>query len=143
MELKNIEIDIDVYRTIETHRQSFSETHNDILHRLLMNLTDLYAVKDAFSQPTVSGWESKQVFFPDNTKLKMTYNGKTVHGIIDNGNFMVEHQKFNSFSAAANAFARNKLGQSVNLNGWNVFQAQLPGTNKWIPVSQLYKQTHG
>ncbi len=36
METQTIAIDLDVYKAIENHRGSFKETHNDILHRILL-----------------------------------------------------------------------------------------------------------
>lgn len=137
MEYKTIEIDIDIYRTIEANRLNFSESANDILHRILN--TGQQAALPLQPQPIENGWEAKGVFFPEGSYFKMEYNNQKYYGQIKNGNLVVQNKKFRSFSDAANYFARSKNGKMVNINGWNVFSTKFPGESTWQQVNKLRK----
>jgi hypothetical protein len=52
--LKQVGIDVDVHRAIETARQSFSETENDILRRLLLNVPSPRSQRASERQPVQS-----------------------------------------------------------------------------------------
>jgi hypothetical protein len=135
MQYRQIEIDVDVNRWIESKRTSFDQTHNDILRTEAgLQLSPQYS--PAAPGKALNGeagdagsWAGKGVTLPAGTRLRMTYNGKIHTGLIQNGNWLVNGERHVSPSAAASAAAE------VSLNGWIYWEAQLPGTAKWQPIS--------
>lgn len=135
-DLRPIEIDFDVHKIIELERNSFSETPNEVLRRLLK-------VSGTAPEPTTQGaatgrpWSGKGVTLPHGTELRMDYNGRQYIGRIDDGEWVVEGQRFKSPSAAAGGVAVTKSGKHTNLDGWNYWQAKCPGDANWIAIKQL------
>jgi hypothetical protein len=127
-EYRPIDIDFDVHKKIELERQSFAETDNEVLRRLLSIGHSLKA-----SAANISGrpWVWKGVELPHGTELRMTYNGRTHSGMIQNGRWMIGGREYSSPSSAAGALARTKAGGSPSLNGWELWEAKLPGTERW------------
>ena len=86
MQLRPIDIDIDVNRYIEQRRTSFGQTPNDILRQLFGLHTDPnFGTGKSRSgdepQPVTGDWNWKGVPLPAGTELRMTYNGPTHKGI--------------------------------------------------------------
>jgi hypothetical protein len=84
--------------------------------------------------PDAGAWSGKGATLPSGTRLRMTYNGKSYTGLIEGGSWVVNGGRYGSPSAAADAMA------GVSLNGWNYWEVQLPGTEKWKPVSTFRTQ---
>jgi hypothetical protein len=83
-------------------------------------------------------WSSDGVTLPHDTDLRMNYNAdQRFVGKIDNGKWFVKGQYFDSPSAAASTLARTKDGQPTSLNGWNYWEARLPGSAEWKPIKSL------
>ena len=82
-ELRTIEIDFDVHQMIEMERQSFMESPNDVLRRLLK----IGERSSGNSVPVSEGrsWSGKGVTLPHGTELRMEYRGRQYSGVIDNG----------------------------------------------------------
>jgi len=135
-DLRTIEIDFDVHKIIELERNSFSETPNEVLRRLLK-----VSCKRSSSQPqkatTGRPWSGKGVTLPHGTELRMDYNGRQYTGTIDNGEWVVEGQRFKSPSAAAGGVAVTKSGKRTNLDGWNYWQAKRPGDTDWVAIKEM------
>jgi hypothetical protein len=136
-DLRTIEIDFDVHKIIELERSSFSETPNEVLRRLLR-------VNGASSAPKVvpdtnagRPWAGKGVTLPHGTDLRMEYNGRRYTGTIDNGEWVVEGERFKSPSAAAGGVALTKDGKRTNLDGWIYWYAKRPGDTDWVSIKQL------
>ena len=137
----SIEIDFDVHKTIEMARQSFSETQNDVLRRLLK-------IGQATRPPGLPPqkddgrpWAGKGVVLPHGTQLRMEYNGRGHSGEIVDGQWQVEGGVYGSPSAAAVGVAKNKAGGPVSsLDGWLYWSAQFPGSSKWVPILSLRKK---
>src|SRR5689334_18175090 len=88
MQLRSIEIDVDVFRFLESRRTAFTQTHNDILRELagLAPLKPPLANSAARTPADQNGgWSWKGVELPNGTKLRMSYNGQRHSGEILKG----------------------------------------------------------
>ena len=135
-DLRTIEIDFEVHKIIELERKSFSETPNEVLRRLLKvsgTRPSLQPQKATTGRP----WSGKGVTLPHGTELQMDYNGRQYTGGIDNGEWVVEGQRFKSPSAAAGGIAVTKSGKHTNLDGWNYWQAKRPGDTDWVAIKDM------
>lgn len=133
MNLTKIEIDVDVYKVIESNRINFTETANQILRRIF-NLES-----DNTPKTENKYWESKGVKFPEGSFFRLIYNDQKIYGKVENGFFTVNHKKFNTFSEAASYYARTKENKPANLNGWAVWEVKRPQDKDWIIVKTLRK----
>lgn len=132
---RQIEIDVEVNRWIESKRVSFDKTHNDIL-RAEAGLPSLSprsgaAVSTPSNGDAVGAWSAKGAMLPAGTRLRMSYNGKTFNGVIESGTWLVNGALYVSPSAAPSALA------GVSLNGWIYWEVQLAGTDRWHPISKF------
>ena len=131
-ELRTIEIDFEVHKRIELERQSFAESPNAVLRRLL---------QIEGPPPTIPRegrpWAGKGVTLPHGTELRMEYNGRVHTGVIQNGAWVVEGDIYSSPSAAAGGVARTKSGKSTSLDGWIYWQAKRPGDAEWAGIATL------
>ena len=137
----SIDIDFDVHKTIEMARQSFSETQNDVLRRLLKidQTTKLRELRPQGDDGRP--WAGKGVVLPHHTRLRMQYNGRSHSGEIIDGQWHAEGDVYGSPSAAAVGVAKNKAGEPISsLDGWLYWSAQFPGTSKWVPILALRKK---
>ncbi len=135
---RTIEIDFDIHKRIETARRNFSESDNAVLRRLLKIDAD-----DAPS-PKVNGnagggreWFGDGVTLPHGTDVRMKYNGRLHSGQIDNGDWLVEGERYNSPSAAAGGVGRTKKGGKTSLDGWLYWEAKRPGDREWVSIKSL------
>jgi len=135
-EFRSIDIDFDVHKRIELARESFAETPNAVLRRLL-GLDASRAVEQAVGAVAMRSWSGKGVQLPHSTRLRMDYNGRTHEGEIVNGSWLVEGKKYSSPSAAAGGVARTKDGKRTNLDGWVYWWALLPGKETWVKLSEM------
>lgn len=136
VEFRSVEIDFDVHKRIELARESFSETPNAVLRRLL----GIDVSQSAPRPPRVDArraWSGKGVLLPHGTRIRMDYNGRTHEGEIADGSWLVEGERFTSPSAAAGGVARTKDGLRTNLDGWLYWRALLPGKEVWLRLSEM------
>ncbi len=138
MDTRTIEIDFDVHKLIETERQNFSETPNDVLRRLLGLSPQPIPKKEAQkSERDPGAWTGKGVLLPTGTELRMEYRGREYHGIIRNASWLVEGQAFKSPSAAAGGVTTTKAGGRPSLDGWKYWQVRRPGDAGWTLINSL------
>lgn len=134
MQHRQIDIDVEVNRWIENKRVTFDQTHNDIL-RTEAGLPALSPRSIAARTPSNGegggAWSAKGATLPAGTRLRMSYNGKAFSGAIESGTWLVNGARYISPSAAASALA------GVSLNGWMYWEAQIPGVDKWQPISKF------
>jgi hypothetical protein len=137
---RTIEIDFDVHKLIEANRNNFSESANVVLRRLL-RLKALpepkafigNAMDSALGKPWVRGGLS----LPHGTKLRMHYNKKWSDGVVLNGQLIVNGKAFKAPSPAASEVAITKRGEKTNLDGWRLWEAQIPGAAEWKTLDDL------
>jgi hypothetical protein len=140
MQLRPVEVDVEVYRFLESRRTSFSQTHNDILR----DLAGLQPVKSSPSNGGSNGtdqgaWSWKGVTLPNGTKLRMSYNGQTHSGEIIQGAWHVGGAIYRTPSAAAGGVARSKKGSPVSLDGWGYWEIKRPDSDRWVQIDKLRK----
>jgi hypothetical protein len=140
MQLRPIEIDVEVFRFLEGRRTSFAQTHNDILRDLAglpaVKTTPAIETRDACDQ---GSWSWKGVTLPNGTKLRMSYNGQTHSGEIVQGAWYVGGAIYRTPSAAAGSVARSKKGSPVSLDGWEYWEIKKPDSDRWTPIDKLRK----
>jgi len=139
-----IEIDFDVHKLIEGERRGFDEAPNSALRRLLRLPPGPSEATPSESEGR-QGWHDEGVFLPDGTRVRMSYGrGKQViEGQIRNGRWMIGGKTFASPSGAASELAVTKSGRKTKLNGWNYFEALLPGEKSWASLSALRAKASG
>ena len=135
MQIRPIEVDVEVYRFLESRRTSFSQTHNDILR-------DLARLKPVTSSPakgpgSSGGWSWKGVTLPNGTKLRMSYNGQTHTGEIVQGGWHIGGAIYRTPSAAAGGVARSKKGAPVSVDGWAYWEFKKPDSDRWVQIGKL------
>ena len=137
-DFQTIEIDFDVHKKIEAERKGFSDSPNDALRRLL-DLGEALKPLPQTSAQTNSGraWQGKTVSLPHGTKVRMRYNGTQYKGLIDDGQWLVEEERYGSPSAAASGVAITKSGNKTSLDGWIYWEAMKPGESRWTAIKQL------
>jgi hypothetical protein len=133
---RTIEIDFDIHKRIEASRRSFSETDNAVLRRLL-KLDSEETLPKVIGHAAGREWFGDGVTLPHGTELRMTYNGRLHAGQIDNGDWHVEGERYNSPSAAAGGVARTKKGGKTSLDGWIYWEVKRPGDRDWVPIKSL------
>lgn len=135
-QFRSVDIDFDVHKRIELARESFSETPNAVLRRLL-GLDACQAAHKVSAAATMRAWTGKGVQLPHGTRLRMDYNGRTHEGEILDGSWLIEGQMYSSPSAAAGGVALTKDGKRTNLDGWLYWWALLPDKETWIKLSEM------
>ena len=140
MQLRPIEVDVDVYRFLESQRTSFTQSHNDIL-RVIAKLPAVASTSTPPDSPSNAvdhgGWRWKGVALPNGTKLRMSYNGQTHTGEIVHGAWHVGGAIYRTPSAAAGGVARSKKGEPVSLDGWGYWEIKKPDSDRWIQIDKL------
>jgi len=134
LDRRTIEIDFDIHKLIEAEKKGFSESDNIALRRLLK-----LSVQATASVSAAAGreWRDEGVTLPHGTEVRMTYNKRLHSGIIDDGQWLFEGVRYSSPSAAAGGTALTKKGAKTNLDGWKYWEAKLPGSSKWQPISKM------
>src|SRR5579872_1900831 len=128
IEFRTIEIDFDVHKLIEGERQSFTETPNAVLRRLLK----LPARESARPGTETNGdvgrpWAGEGSILPHGTMLRMRYNHRQHEGEIVDGKWVVDGKTFDSPSGAASGVALTKGGKKTRLDGWSYWEVKVPG----------------
>ena len=136
MQTRSIDIDLEVFRFLESKRSSFEQSHNDIL-RELAGFSGGSRASSSAQAEIGRAWVWKGVTLPHNTKLRMSYNGRMHTGEVLDGVWHVEGETFRAPSAASSGVARTKQGNSVSLDGWEYWEVQFPGTTRWKRLNDL------
>lgn len=131
-ETRTIKIDLDVHKLIEGERGGFSETPNDVLRRLLGI--------DPPPGPGSGGrpWSSHGVTLPHGTRLRMIHRGREYTGVVDDGRWLVEGERFDS-PTGATGVATKRDGSPAHVDGWNYWRAMRPGERGWVVLDRLRK----
>jgi hypothetical protein len=146
-----IEIDLDVFKALTLLRRKESETYNDVVRRLL-TLSEAKAtagdaqdavrtkplnILDYYLGPTAdhrNGAWIGNVFFPDGTKFRATYKGRTFRAEIKDQVWTDENgMTRKSPSEAAGAISGTKV------NGWKFWFAMRPNDDEWHRLDELRK----
>lgn len=136
MKTKKIEIDIEVYRWIESNRISFDETENDILKRVSQRIQ---RNEDGFVPINIEenimnineGLFWKGILLKNGLRLRKLFKGKIYYAEIKNNQIVFNNKKFHSPSAAAIELT----GTSVN--GWIFWEYFNQENNEWEILDNL------
>ena len=139
--MRTIEIDFDVHQAMEMERNSFEETPNDALRRLL----NLSPVAEGVARETGGiadstdnrSWFGKGVELPHGTSLRMEYRGQMYRGQIQDGDWVIDGKHSNSPSDAAGSAAVTKSGSKTSLNGWVYWEVKRPQDAQWRKLISL------
>jgi hypothetical protein len=138
MQLRSIEIDLDIHKLIEAHRCAFDEPSYLVLRRLLaLGPPALATQSPSAAEVGKRGWRSGSVSLPHGTQLKMTYNGETSFGQVEDGWWVIGNEKFDSPSGAACSTARTRQGHRTHLDGWKYWYVKRPTDSGWILIDEL------
>jgi hypothetical protein len=145
--LQPIDVDFEVYKAIQSERRGFDDSPNAALRRLLgldaqptrsLNQVVLSHLEEACGPEQLGGgWASNGVQLPNGTRLRMTYKGKTVFGVVGDNQWQIMDQRFSSPSDAACAVARSINGKHTSLNGWTYWEAMRPGAENWVAIDSM------
>lgn len=138
MEMREINIDIDIHKVIENGRDSFDETPNTVLRRLL-GLDETGRMTKSVIKSERPWCGKRNVTLPHGTHVRMTYNGVLTSGEIVDGKWLVNGKLFGSPSAAASNAAVTRKGGKTSIDGWRYWYAKRPGDENWVALSVLYK----
>ena len=150
----HIEIDFDVFKTLTALRESESDSYNQVIRRLLSltnaELSDTpripppskgILVEDAFAKarfvaPLVEAMKFGVWFgqrhFPEGTKFRATYKGKSYFAEVRDGNWVGQDGIVRrSPSDAAGAIS------GTNVNGWRFWYAQIPPDQDWHRLDEF------
>ena len=126
---KIVEIDLEIYRFIETNRLSFDETEADILRRLL-NLPPL--------KKQDSGKRSMNlrngVVLPDGTLLRGMHNSTEHQAEVRGGWILLNGKRYKSPSGAATAI------RGYSEDGWRFWKVKRPHDSEWVILNKLRDQ---
>ena len=155
-----IEIDFEVFKALTAKRLSEADSYNDVIRRILAlppvnpdesnrdaGLSSLLSSYSMFphQSPSVPGHSTLaqmflgasgawfgNVHFPEGTKFRATYKGRTYRAEIKDGMWMGEDGvKRTSPSDAAGAIS------GTNVNGWRFWHALVPGTSEWRRMDEF------
>jgi predicted CopG family antitoxin len=145
----NIEVDFDVYQALTLLRKNEMDSYGDVIRRLLRLSEIESAAGDARDQvvssnknilanllrntpDTMEGAWIGNVHFPNGTRFRATYKGRTFRAEIRENLWVGEDGKLRkSPSEAASAIS----GTSVN--GWRFWYGQRPGDDDWRRLDEF------
>lgn len=130
--MRSIEVDFEVFKALTVRRPSEEVSENDVLRELL----DLppKSWRGVVPLPASSDdWVVKGVRFPPGTEFRASYKSQIYLARVQSGALVLNGQSFNSPSAAAVFITGNPV------NGWNFWEARLPGSTSWIGIGGMRK----
>lgn len=138
MNSMKIPVDLEVFKALEARRESFHESHNDILRRV-------FGLPEKVASPTEEAvvWLRKGVGLPKGTRWRMTSANGDQTGNVVEGGFHYGGEVIASPSRLAMQIYQVKSGKKTNLNGWRYIEVKRPGDDEWMMLSSLVKQQPG
>jgi hypothetical protein len=131
--LKNIEVDLDVYKALTLLLETEETTYNDVL-RALLKLPGMVELPAEAANSAMSGWMSKNVMFPNGTIFRATFKGNDYQAEIENDSLIYDGNAYNSLSEAAIAVTKSQR------NGWTFWECKLPHQTRWKECVSLRKK---
>jgi hypothetical protein len=135
MSSMKIPVDLDVFKALEAQRHAFSESHNDILRRVLGVGPKVTSSGEKVPEEIV--WRRKGVGLPKGTRWRMSSANGEQNGNVVEGGFQHKGEIVASPSRLATNLYRTKSGKKTNLNGWRYIEVRRPGDADWMMLSSL------
>jgi hypothetical protein len=132
-----IPVDLEVYKALEAQRLTFSESHNDILRRVLGLPAKSSTNGHEAAVEDVVVWRRKGVRLPKGTRWRMSSASGEQNGNVVEGGFQYKGEVISSPSRLASNIYRTKSGKKTNLNGWRYVEVKRPGDADWTMLSSL------
>ena len=138
-----IDVDFEVIKELVSRLEHEGDTYNAVIRRLVglseveapqigeLDLPGKPGVVTAFGAPTGGVWFS-EVFFPDGTRFRATYKGKTYRAWITNSQMIDE---FGNIRTSPSDAARAISG--TNVNGWRFWFVRRPQDEDWQKMEVL------
>ncbi len=133
MSMQSIKIDLEVYKIVESKRDSFEESPNDILRRLLGLPSLLEESKTQEANDDRQGWAVGGVFIRKGTPIRSSYKGHVVKAAVVHGGLEFNGKKYTSPSGAAMEATGN------NVNGWRFWEYLDQDSGIWRQLDFLRK----
>lgn len=130
MDVKRIEIDLEVHKEIESRRRSFGQTQNDILRDLLGLGTADEKTTNTMGE-TGPVWRYKNIPFPVGLELRSQYNRVNHTALVVEHGIEYKGEVFTSPSGAAVEAAGNSV------NGWRFWSYYDKGAGRWKSIDSL------
>lgn len=129
MKTKQIQIDLDIYKALETLRQTFEETYNDILRREFLPIVQEPCEKEGRDGLFISDGVTLQA----GTRLRhiAKRSGKQYEAMVRNGGIEYKGKLYYSPSKAAIAVI------GTNRNGWLFWEYFDADLNQWQLLDRL------
>lgn len=128
--MATINVDFEVFKELTARRATESMTENDVLRDLLQLSKQKGAA--APSADLTRGATFKNVFFPEGTKFRGTYKGRTYTAEIKNGQWTDS----NGGVRTSPSDAAVKITQRP-WNGWHFWYCQRPNDADWKLINNL------
>src|SRR5262245_6176841 len=127
-----INVDFEVFKELTARRATESMTENDVLRGLL----DLNKRKGEEAPPAefdvTNGATFKNVFFPEGTKFRGTYKGRTYTAEIKNGRRIDSDGEIRTSPSDAAVKITGKPW-----NGWHFWHCKRPNDGDWRVINNL------
>jgi hypothetical protein len=144
MNTRDIQIDFEVHREIEKHRQSFDDTPNSVLRRLL-GIANSSSVESPASKPSNGGESStstsmqggiltRYCTIPNGTKLRKLLKGILHEAQVREGMIFYKGKTYDSPSAAGCIAANNSV------NGWIFWEYFDEKHQQWFVLDRMRKR---
>lgn len=127
-----IDVDFEIFKALTALRENEADTYNAVLRRVL-NIPDHTVRLGDIAQPNPRfGVWFGNIHFPEGTKFRATYKGKTFTAEIRDERWIDgDGIARNSPSEAAGAIS------GTNVNGWRFWFAQRPGETEWHSLADI------
>jgi hypothetical protein len=136
----NIEVSFENWKSLTAMLQSESDSYDLVVSRLLAVTEGRRSISTKATAPLLraeadyqAGAYFKEVFFPEGTRLRATYKGKTYFASIT-GEKWIDSESGEVRSSPSQA-AYSITGSGVN--GWNFWYAKRPEDVEWYSLNFL------
>ena len=132
--MKNIEIDLDTYKLIESQRVSFEESANQIIKRVFEKTTDISSHhKNKIRVSNSNGSLVTRIgdCLPEGLKLRRIFKGILYEAVVEKGFIQMDGEGYTSPSDAAKAVTHN------NRNGWSFWDYYNEDKEIWESLQKL------
>ena len=130
--VKQIEIDLEVYKALVQHCNFIDEPFNDVLKRVLGKYEGKED-EDIEADQKEGGLLVKRTFLKNGMKLQKNFKGKLFEAIVRNGYIEFEDKKYTSPSGPAVVAAQGSV------NGWRFWDFFDEKDNQWKLLETLRK----
>ena len=125
-----IDITFDTYKALTMRRATEAVSYDDVI-RDLLKLPPANPPSARENSENKKAWAYRGANLPHGTALRANYKGTTHIAHIADGEWIQDGSKQTSPSAAAFAITNNSV------NGWDFWEARLPGEDRWRLLSMF------